>query len=415
MAEIILEDVDRLIDNVLSLMWDCKEELKHLLHQLHKIKFVLPDAQKRQESDGSVRSWLMKLRDVANDVNDELDKFSYEISQKKLKVENQTMDQVRSFSFHNSFDKIVNDIDVLGLTMKLGNPISKCSEEASDESVRSWLMEHRGDESVRSWLMEHRDEANYVSDAISHRKIEVENQKMDLVGSFCNLDGFISTQQLLDKNGVAALHLGMELGNPSSKICLEKNMDTFQDNSEVVGRDFDVVKIVTLLTNSSNEQGISVLPIVGMAGLGKTTLANHLFNLELVKKHFDVLAWVHIGRTFNATGILREIVTYLKGHLNGLKDDEVFQKLKELLSGKKYFFVLDDVWNEEFDKWEVLSGYLSGISFLNGNKIIVTTRSDNAAKIMGTVSAHCLEKLSKDDCWYILKRSICKWKNFAKS
>ena len=231
---------------------------------------------------------------------------------------------------------------------------------------------------------------------------------MDLVPSFsfCNLDEFKTTQQFLDKivNGVSATHLGMELGNPISKIGLEKNLYRFQDNSEVVGRDFDVVKIVTLLTNSSNEQGISVLPIVGIGGLGKTTLANHLFNHELVKKHFEVLAWVHVGKTFNATGILREILTYLKGHLNGLKDDDIFQKLKDLLWEKKYFFVLDDVWNEDFDKWKVLSGYLSGISFLNGNKIIVTTRSDNAAKIMRTVSAHCLEKLSKDDCWSILKR-----------
>ena len=308
MAEIILEDVDRLIDNVLSLMWDCKEELKHLLHQLFKIIFVLPDAQKRQLSDESVRSWLMDLRDVANEGSDALDKFGYE---KKLKLENQTMDQVR-FSFCDSLDKIVNDIDVLGLTMKLRNPISK--------------------------------------------------------------------------------------------IRLENNIYAFQDNSEVVGRDFDVVKIVTLLTNSSNEQGISVLPIVGMGGLGKTTLANYVFNHELVKKHFDVLAWVHVGKTFSATGILREILTYLKGHLTGLKDDDVFQKIKELLWGKKYLLVLDDVSNVESEEWKVLSGYLSGISSLNGNKIIVTTRSDNAAKIMGTVSAHCLEKLSKDDCWSILKR-----------
>ena len=196
----------------------------------------------------------------------------------------------------------------------------------------------------------------------------------------------------------------MELGNPISKIGLEKNIYPFQDNSEVVGRDFDVVKIVTLLTSSSNGQGISVLPIVGMGGLGKTTLANHLFNLERVKKHFDVLAWVHVGKIFNATGILREILTYLKGHLNGLKEMTYFKNLKTYCGRRNIFSYLDDVWNEDFDKWEVLSRYLSGISFLNGNKIIVTTPSDNAAKIMGTVSEYCLEKLSKDDCWSILKR-----------
>ena len=103
-AKNFLEDVDRLIDNVLLHKWNCKGELKNSLDQLYKIKFGLEGAQKGQGSDESVRIPLLrKLEEVAND-------FSDVICQQKAKVENQTMDQVQQM-----LDKIVNDIAALHL------------------------------------------------------------------------------------------------------------------------------------------------------------------------------------------------------------------------------------------------------------------------------------------------------------
>ena len=62
-----------------------------------------------------------------------------------------------------------------------------------------------------------------------------------------------------------------------------------------------------MLTNASN-QCISVLPIVGVAGLGKTTLAKEVYNNELIWKHFDVLAWACVTKNFNFKRILCEIL-----------------------------------------------------------------------------------------------------------
>ena len=94
MVEIILDDVvDRLITNVISLVtehtnfewgFNDKEELKNLLYTLCKIHVVLNDAQKRQVSDKSMRIWLTKLTDVVYDVDNVLDKFSYEILGQKV-------------------------------------------------------------------------------------------------------------------------------------------------------------------------------------------------------------------------------------------------------------------------------------------------------------------------------------------
>ena len=151
------------------------------------------------------------------------------------------------------------------------------------------------DESVRNWLMDLRDvayDADNVLDEFSYEnfrnKVWIQNQRMDQVCSFsfCNLDKVKTIKLLLDKivNDVVGFGLRMKLVNSVNKISLEKNIDSFLKDSEVVGREFDVIKIVKLLISSSNEHSISVLPIVGMAGLGKTTLAKLVYNHELIRK-----------------------------------------------------------------------------------------------------------------------------------
>ena len=169
------------------------------------------------------------------------------------------------------------------------------------------------EESLRFWLMKLRDvsyDADNVLEEISYesfwRKVHAQNQMVDQVHSFsfCNPDKVKTIKQLLDKivHDVASFGFRMELVNSIPKISLDMNIDPLLNDSEVVGREYDVSKMVNTLISSSNQQVISVLPIVGMAGLGKTTLAKLVYNTELIKKHFDVLAWVNVGKHFNVEG-----------------------------------------------------------------------------------------------------------------
>ena len=147
MAEIVLNDVvDRLIGNAFSLIatenigfeLSFKVELKNLFETLFRIKFLLDDAQKRQSSDESVRIWLKELRDVAYNVDNVLDEFSYESSWQKVQIQNQMMNQVCSFTFcipdkvksiKQLLDKFVNDVAGFGLRIELVNSIPKMSLE----------------------------------------------------------------------------------------------------------------------------------------------------------------------------------------------------------------------------------------------------------------------------------------------
>ena len=180
-------------------------------------------------------------------------------------------------------------------------------------------------------------------------------------------------------NDVADFGLRME-SIPS--ISLNMNIDSLLNDSEVVGRKQDIKKIVNLLISSSNQHVISVLPIVGMAGIGKTTLAKLVYNNEQIKKHFDVLAWVNVSKNFDVEGILREILKSLREEdLSYLEYDEVREICAEILGAKKYLFILDDVQNEDPNKWDTLKGCLLEFNSNTGNNIVITTRSDNCRGI----------------------------------
>ena len=73
-----------------------------------------------------------------------------------------------------------------------------------------------------------------------------------------------------------------------------------------------------------------------------------------------------------------------------------------MLNGKRYLIVLDDVWDEDPDKWDAFKYSLACGS--KGASVIVTTRVDKVASIMGTISPHLLSVLSKEDCWLLFRQ-----------
>ena len=216
------------------------------------------------------------------------------------------------------------------------------------------------DESVRNWLMDLRDVAYDADNVLDEflQEVQTQNLMLDQVRSFsfCNPDKVKTIKQLLDKSDkivhdVAGFGLRMELVNSIPKISLDMNIDPLLNDSEVVGREYDVTKMVSVLISSSNQQVIFVLPIVGIAGLGKTTLAKLVYNNELIKKHFDVLAWVNVGKHFDVEGILREILISLQEDFRYSKyDKQILQICAKKLRAIKYLLILDDMQEEDLEK-----------------------------------------------------------------
>ncbi|KAG5234435.1 disease resistance protein [Salix suchowensis] len=138
------------------------------------------------------------------------------------------------------------------------------------------------------------------------------------------------------------------------------------DELNVCGRDDEKKIIVSkLLTESSREaRDVDVISLVGLGGIGKTTLAQLAFNDVEVTDYFEKKIWVCVSEPF---------------------DEEV-----------RVLLVLDDVWTEDHRQWEQLKPSLAGCA--RGSRILVTTRNGDVAKMMGTDHQIDIETLSDNAC-----------------
>ncbi|XP_027120759.1 putative disease resistance protein RGA3 [Coffea arabica] len=171
----------------------------------------------------------------------------------------------------------------------------------------------------------------------------------------------------------------------------------------VFGRANDASRMVETLLSSS-EKVVSVVPITGMGGLGKTTLAQLVYNDPKIRGHFDKKMWICVSENFEVTRLFKLILESLtKQKVKTQSRDVIAQDIRKELEEKKYLLVLDDIWDERSQLWDDFFQPLVGITNTMGNWILVTTRKLKVASIVATHHTYGLDILSDDDCWSIFK------------
>ncbi|KAL5570572.1 hypothetical protein UlMin_027147 [Ulmus minor] len=144
-----------------------------------------------------------------------------------------------------------------------------------------------------------------------------------------------------------------------------------------------------------------------MGGIGKTTLAQFVYNDDVVINHFNPRIWVYATDPFDVVMVAKAIALALKvGDANEIASWQLqilLQRINQAIEGKKFFLVLDDVWTEDYRKWEPFEEALRKGD--PGSRILVTTRKTEVALMMGAKSNMItLEVLTEDVCWSIFSK-----------
>ncbi|XP_071719152.1 putative disease resistance RPP13-like protein 1 [Rutidosis leptorrhynchoides] len=255
---------------------------------------------------------------------------------------------------------------------------------------------HITQEAVKVWLLDLHRLAYDIEDVLDDMATETLRRKL-------NDESHGNTSIGVDINTILALR--------SNRNFERLEETSLLDESPVLGREKDEAAVLEkLLGDESCNQNVSVVCIVGFGGVGKTTLAKLLYNNEKVKDYFELTSWVCVSNDFDVLAVSKAIYQAVTGEDNtpaGL--NHLQEVLKEKLSNKRFLLVLDDVWNEDHQKWKDLEKLLKGAP---GSKIIVTTRKMKVASTMDNVKCHNLGILSDEDSLSLLAKFAIDEHNF---
>ncbi|XP_073104320.1 putative disease resistance protein RGA4 [Elaeis guineensis] len=276
------------------------------------------------------------------------------------------------------------------------------------------------DPAVKRWLAALKDAAYEADDILDEFNVEAMRRKTQIqidmskkVRSFFSLHNpvwfrFKMGQKLkeivqkIDEIAAERIRFGFTVTTqPQNRD--RPQTHSYVDESNVIGREVDKEKIVKLLLDHDRNQNVAVLPIVAMGGVGKTTLAKLVYKDERVERHFQPLIWICASDEFDIAKLAKAIIASATGTECQESQMELLQRrLREVVSGKRYLLVLDDVWNEDQAKWDELKTLLGTGG--EGSRIIVTARSEKVSSIMGTLPTCRLSCLTEDDSWTLFRK-----------
>ncbi|KAK1434248.1 hypothetical protein QVD17_11168 [Tagetes erecta] len=173
--------------------------------------------------------------------------------------------------------------------------------------------------------------------------------------------------------------------------------NVYTEPSRIQGRDGEKDDLLSKLTS---DDGPQLVFIWGMGGIGKTTLAQLLFNCLDLQNHFNLKVWVEANS--DVTRLAKAIVERIDSTES---QTPPIERIRALVNQNKFLWVLDNVWAEDIISWEPI--FLAINEGAPGSKILITSRNEEIGiKINGIVDTfmHPLRVLSDEDSWTIFSK-----------
>ncbi|WVZ57401.1 hypothetical protein U9M48_007789 [Paspalum notatum var. saurae] len=348
------------------------EDIRKLERTMHRINAVLQDA----EDHWSMRDELSKLRlrelkQVAYDAQDIVEEYEYSLTQFKL----QDSDRARSGIKGRHHKRKHQDVSKVEM-----HTTPLFSSRSSFVGFWFVLRYVNKDHSVDTKIIQ-------IPEELNSRARKVRERFDEIIKDFTDLH--------LSENDGECYNVIQSERHTTSSIIVERS---------IVGREQDQRNIVEMLScDGTNADSLNVLAIVGMGGLGKTTLAQMVYNDEKVQKNFNLRAWVCVSEHYDVKNITRNIITSLTMERCDLTEFADLQAaLVQKIKGKSFLLVLDDLWNDRPSCWESLCKPMRSTSTCT---IVVTTRQMEVARIVQTMHPYKLNCLSHQQSWLLFRKS----------
>ncbi|RCV39769.1 hypothetical protein SETIT_8G249300v2 [Setaria italica] len=332
-----------------SMLLGVSDEITRLEDNMEGIKAFLADAERRRITDQSVQRWVRKLKDAMYDATDIIDLCELEADKRRGSTED-----------GSSVKKKVSAGCFQPLLFCMRNPV------------------------------------------FAHKmgsRIKELNQRLDGIHKEADRFKF-------------SINLG---SNPEPRKLTDaerstQNMTSEFDESAIVGEKIeqDTRELAQLLITGGLHD-IKVVSIVGTGGMGKTTLAQKIFNEVTIQEQFEVKVWLSITQHFDEIELLKTAIEHAGGVHGGTQDKTLLTRtLTDTLStGRRFLLVLDDVWSNQ--AWShVLSVPVKNASQKQqGNWVLITTRSEDLAQRMGaSFYQHRVSPLNEEDAWSLLTKQL---------